>query len=136
MIIGGRSGIMKAANKGTAEVGGYSVGLNIKLPLEQEPNSYAKRKVMMAKYSTASVFFPGSYGTMDKMFEILTLVQTREIRPIPIVLIDKNFWNPLYKWMTDYLIPNNKISFKDVELFKIVDTPEEAVKYIKDYLWI
>ncbi len=78
----------------------------------------------------------GGYGTMDEMFEILTLVQTKKIRPIPIVLIDKNFWNPLYKWMTDYLIPNNKISLKDVELFKIVDTPEEAVKYIKDYLWI
>ena len=146
MITGGGPGIMEAANKGAAEAGGYSVGLSIKLPLEEEPNSYANlrlefkyffiRKVMMAKYSVAFVFFPGGYGTMDEMFEILTLVQTKKIRPISIVLIDKNFWNPLYKWMTDYLIPNNKISFKDVELFKIVNTPEEAVKYIKDYLWI
>ena len=144
VITGGGPGIMEAANKGAAEAGGYSVGLSIKLPLEEEPNSYANlrlefkyffiRKVMMAKYSVAFVFFPGGYGTMDEMFEILTLVQTKKIRPIPIVLIDKNFWNPLYKWMTDYLIPNNKISLKDVELFKIVDTPEEAVKYIKDYL--
>lgn len=146
VITGGGPGIMEAANKGAAEAGGYSVGLNIKLPLEEKPNSYANlklefkyffvRKVMMAKYSVAFVFFPGGYGTMDEMFEILTLVQTKKIRPIPIVLIDKIFWNPLYKWMTNYLIPNNKISLKDVELFKIVDTPEEAVKYIKDYLWI
>lgn len=146
VITGGGPGIMEAANKGAAEAGGYSVGLNIKLPLEQEPNSYANfklefryffvRKVMMAKYSVAFVFFPGGFGTLDEMFEVLTLVQTKKIRPVPIVLIDKNFWNPLFKWMTDYLVPNNKISSKDVELFKIFDTPEEAVEYIKEYLWI
>jgi len=122
------------------------VGLNIRLPLEQEPNSYANlklefkyffvRKVMMAKYSVAFVFFPGGFGTLDEMFEVLTLVQTKKIKPIPIVLIDKNFWEPLYRWMVDFLIPNNKISPKDVDLFKIVDTPEEAVDYIKEYLWI
>jgi uncharacterized protein (TIGR00730 family) len=137
---------MEAANKGAAEAGGYSVGLNIRLPLEQEPNPYANiklefkyffvRKVMMAKYSVAFVFFPGGFGTLDEMFEVLTLVQTKKIKPIPIVLIDRNFWDPLYKWMVDFLIPNNKISPKDVELFKIVDTPEETVDYIKEYLWI
>ncbi|MCD6548478.1 MAG: TIGR00730 family Rossman fold protein, partial [Thermodesulfobacterium sp.] len=146
VITGGGPGIMEAANKGAAEAGGYSVGLNIKLPLEQEPNSYANfklefkyffvRKVMMAKYSVAFIFFPGGFGTLDEMFEVLTLVQTKKIRPVPIVLIDKNFWNPLFKWMTDYLVPNNKISSKDVELFKIFDTSEEAVEYIKEYLWI
>ena len=120
MITGGRSGIMEADNKGAAEVGGYSVGLNIKLPLEQKPNSYAKRKIMMAKYSTASIFFPGSYGTMDEMFEILTLIQTREIKPIPIVLMDKNFWNPFYKRLTDCFIPNNKISLKDLNFLKLL----------------
>ena len=120
MITGGGSGIMEAANKGTAEAGGYFVGFNIKLPLEQELDSYAKRKVMMAKYSFAFVFFPGGYGTMDEMFEILTLVQTKKIRPILIVLIDKNFWNPFYKWMTDYLIPNNKISLKDLNFLKLL----------------
>jgi len=146
IITGGGPGIMEAANKGAAEAGGYSVGLNIKLPLEQEPNPYANiklefryffvRKVMMAKYSVAFVFFPGGFGTLDELFEVLTLIQTKKIRPVPIVMVDKNFWEPLYRWMKDCLIPNNKISQKDVELFKILDTPEEALKHIKEYLWI
>ena len=146
IITGGGPGIMEAANKGAAEAGGYSVGLNIKLPLEQEPNPYANvklefryffvRKVMMAKYSVAFVFFPGGFGTMDELFEVLTLVQTKKIRPVPIVMLDKEFWEPLYKWMKDYLLPNKKISEKDLDLFKIVDTPEEALKHIKEYLWI
>jgi len=137
---------MEAANKGAAEAGGYSVGLNIKLPLEQAPNPYANiklefryffvRKVMMAKYSVSFVFFPGGFGTLDEMFEVLTLVQTKKIKPVPIVLIDREYWNTLYRWMEDYLIPNNKISSKDVELFKIVDTPEEALDHIKEYLWL
>jgi len=146
IITGGGPGIMEAANKGAAEAGGYSVGLNIKLPLEQEPNPYANvklefryffvRKVMMAKYSVAFVFFPGGFGTMDELFEVLTLVQTKKIRPVPIVMLDKEFWEPLYRWMKDYLLPNKKISEKDIELFKIVNTPEEALKHIKEYLWI
>ncbi len=146
VITGGGPGIMEAANKGAAEAGGYSVGLNIRLPLEQEPNPYANiklefryffvRKVMMAKYSVSFIFFPGGFGTLDEMFEVLTLVQTKKIKPVPIVLIDKEYWNKLYTWMKDYLIPNNKISPKDIELFKIVDTPEEALDYIKDYLWL
>ncbi|NPA39875.1 MAG: TIGR00730 family Rossman fold protein [Thermodesulfobacteria bacterium] len=146
IITGGGPGIMEAANKGAAEAGGYSVGLNIKLPLEQEPNPYANvklefryffvRKVMMAKYSVAFVFFPGGFGTMDELFEVLTLVQTKKIRPVPIVMLDKEFWEPLYKWMKDYLLPNKKISEKDLDLFRIVDTPEEALKHIKEYLWI
>ncbi|WP_038056565.1 TIGR00730 family Rossman fold protein [Thermodesulfobacterium hydrogeniphilum] len=146
VITGGGPGIMEAANKGAAEAGGYSVGLNIKLPLEQAPNPYANiklefryffvRKVMMAKYSVSFVFFPGGFGTLDEMFEVLTLVQTKKIKPVPIVLIDREYWNTLYRWMEDYLIPNNKISSKDVELFKIVDTPEEALDHIKEYLWL
>ncbi len=146
VITGGGPGIMEAANKGAAEAGGYSVGLNIKLPLEQEPNPYANiklefryffvRKVMMAKYSVSFVFFPGGFGTLDEMFEVLTLIQTKKIKPVPIVLIDREYWNMLYRWMEDYLIPNNKISPKDVELFKIVDTPEEALDHIKEYLWL
>lgn len=146
VITGGGPGIMEAANKGALEAGGYSVGLNIRLPLEQEPNSYTNlnlefryffvRKVMMAKYSVAFVFFPGGFGTLDEMFEILTLVQTKKIRPVPVVLIDKEFWDPLFKWMRDFLVPNNKISPKDIELFKIFDTPKSAVDYIKEYLWI
>jgi uncharacterized protein (TIGR00730 family) len=146
VITGGGQGIMEAANKGASNAGGYSVGLNIHLPMEQEPNPYANiklefryffvRKVMLAKYSVAFVFFPGGFGTMDEMFEILTLVQTRKIRPVPIVLVDKQFWKPLVSWFTKTLIPENKISPQDLEIFKVLDEPEEIVNYIKEKLWI
>ncbi|MFN3505695.1 MAG: TIGR00730 family Rossman fold protein [Caldimicrobium sp.] len=146
VITGGGPGIMEAANKGAAEGGGYSVGLNIKLPMEQEPNPYANlklefryffvRKVMLAKYSVAFIFFPGGYGTMDEMFEILTLVQTKKIRPIPVILVDKNFWKPLYTWITKTLLPTGKISPTDIEIFKILDEPNEIVSYIKERLWL
>ncbi|NAZ30452.1 MAG: TIGR00730 family Rossman fold protein [Caldimicrobium sp.] len=146
VITGGGPGIMEAANKGASNAGGYSVGLNIRLPMEQEPNPYANiklefryffvRKVMLAKYSVAFVFFPGGFGTMDEMFEILTLVQTRKIRPVPIVLVDKQFWKPLVSWFTKTLIPENKISPQDLEIFKVLDEPEEIVNHIKEKLWI
>ena len=146
VITGGGPGIMEAANKGARNAGGYSVGLNIRLPMEQEPNPYANikldfryffvRKVMLAKYSVAFVFFPGGFGTMDEMFEILTLVQTRKIRPVPIVLVDKQFWKPLINWFTKTLIPENKISPQDLEIFKVLDEPEEIVNYIKEKLWL
>jgi conserved hypothetical protein, DprA/Smf-related, family 2 len=146
VITGGGPGIMEAANKGASNARGYSVGLNIRLPMEQEPNPYANiklefryffvRKVMLAKYSVAFVFFPGGFGTMDEMFEILTLVQTRKIRPVPIVLVDKQFWKPLVSWFTKTLIPENKISPQDLEIFKILDEPEEIVNHIKEKLWI
>jgi len=146
VITGGGPGIMEAANKGARNAGGYSVGLNIRLPMEQEPNPYANikldfryffvRKVMFAKYSVAFVFFPGGFGTMDEMFEILTLVQTRKIRPVPIVLVDKQFWKPLINWFTKTLIPEDKISPQDLEIFKVLDEPEEIVNYIKEKLWL
>jgi len=146
VITGGGPGIMEAANKGARNAGGYSVGLNIRLPMEQEPNLYANikldfryffvRKVMLAKYSVAFVFFPGGFGTMDEMFEILTLVQTKKIRPVPIVLVDKQFWKPLVSWFTKTLIPENKISPQDLETFKVLDEPEEIVNHIKEKLWI
>jgi uncharacterized protein (TIGR00730 family) len=146
VITGGGPGIMEAANKGASNAVGYSVGLNIRLPMEQEPNPYANiklefryffvRKVVLAKYSVAFVFFPGGFGTMDEMFEILTLVQTRKIRPVPIVLVDKQFWKPLVSWFTKTLIPENKISTQDLEIFKVIDEPEEIVNYIKEKLWI
>jgi Predicted Rossmann fold nucleotide-binding protein len=131
VITGGGPGIMEAANKGARNAGGYSVGLSIRLPMEQEPNPYANikldfryffvRKVMLAKYSVAFVFFPGGFGTMDEMFEILTLVQTRKIRPVPIVLVDKQFWKPLINWFTKTLILENKISPQDLEIFKVLE---------------
>lgn len=142
VITGGGPGIMEAANKGASEAKGYSVGINIKLPSEQECNPYANiklefryffvRKVMMAKYSVGFIFFPGGYGTLDEMFEILTLIQTKKIRPIPVVLVDKGYWAPLYNWMSNTLLANKKIDEKDINLFKILDTPEEIVKYITE----
>jgi len=146
VITGGGPGIMEAANKGASEAGGYSVGLNIKLPLEQEPNPYANiklefryffvRKVMMAKYSVGFVFFPGGFGTMDELFEVLTLVQTKKIRPVPIVMIGEKFWNPLIEWIKSTLLGTGKISEKDTKLFKLVDSPEDALEHIKESLWI
>jgi uncharacterized protein (TIGR00730 family) len=146
VITGGGPGIMEAANKGAKEAGGYSVGLNIKLPMEQEPNPYSNvrlefryffiRKVMLAKYSVAFVFFPGGFGTMDEMFEILTLVQTKKIRPVPIILVDRDFWKPLYSWLNKTLVATEKISPSDVELFKILDDPQDVVNHIKEKLWI
>jgi uncharacterized protein (TIGR00730 family) len=91
---------------------------------------------MLAKYSVAFVFFPGGFGTMDEMFEILTLVQTKKIRPVPIVLVDKQFWKPLYNWLTKTLISTGKISEQDLQIFTILDEPEEIVNYIKEKLWI
>ncbi len=146
VITGGGPGIMEAANKGAKEAGGYSVGLNIKLPMEQEPNPYSNirlefryffiRKVMLAKYSVAFIFFPGGFGTMDEMFEILTLVQTKKIRPVPIILVDREFWKPLYSWLNKTLVATEKISPLDVELFKILDDPQDVVNHIKEKLWI
>lgn len=146
VITGGGPGIMEAANKGAKEAGGYSVGLNIKLPMEQEPNPYSNvrlefryffiRKVMLAKYSVAFVFFPGGFGTMDEMFEILTLVQTKKIRPVPIILVDRDFWKPLYSWLNKTLVATEKIAPSDVELFKILDDPQDVVNHIKEKLWI
>lgn len=145
VITGGGPGIMEAANKGAYEEGGYSVGINIKLPLEQESNPYTNiklefkyffvRKVMMAKYSVAFIFFPGGFGTLDEMFEILTLVQTRKIRPIPIILVGHAFWRPLYQWFLNFLVATNKISSSDLELLKILEEPEEVIDYIKEKLW-
>ncbi len=146
IITGGGPGIMEAANKGAAEAGGYSAGLNIKLPFEQEPNPYANirlefkyffiRKVMMAKYSVGFVFFPGGYGTMDELFEILTLVQTKKIRPVPIALVDKTYWGPLAEWIKNTLYEGGKISKQDLELFKIFEEPEEVVKYLRECTWV
>ena len=141
VITGGGPGIMEAVNKGAAEEKGYSVGLNIKLPFEQKPNPYANirlefkyffvRKVMMAKFSVGFVFFPGGYGTMDELFEILTLVQTKKIRPVPILLVDSNFWEPLIFWLKNTLYKGGKISKEDLELLKIFEEPEDVVKYLK-----
>jgi uncharacterized protein (TIGR00730 family) len=140
VITGGGPGIMEAGNKGAFEAGGQSIGLNISLPHEQEGNRYQTisldfhyfyaRKVMFVKYADAFVCFPGGFGTLDEFFETLTLVQTLKIEAFPIVLYGSEFWGGLVDWMRKQLIPNF-IDGEDVDIFRIVDTPEEAVKQVR-----
>ncbi|MBX6422700.1 TIGR00730 family Rossman fold protein [Thermosulfurimonas sp. F29] len=142
VITGGGPGVMEAANKGAAEEGGWSVGINIKLPLEQEPNPYANlrlevryffvRKVLMAKYAVGFVFLPGGYGTLDELFEVITLVQTRKIRPVPVVLVGEDYWHGLVEWLRGTVLAGGKISESDLELFTVLDDPGEVVDYIKE----
>ncbi|MFP4037092.1 MAG: TIGR00730 family Rossman fold protein [Desulfobacteraceae bacterium] len=141
VISGGGPGIMEAANKGAAEAGGKSVGLHIQLPNEQEPNRFANmrleyryffiRKVMFVKYAVAYIIVPGGFGTMDELFEALTLIQTRRIRSFPVVLIGSDYWGGLVDWIRNTLLKNQAISSEDLDIFSVVDSPEEAVKIIK-----
>ena len=141
VISGGGPGIMEAANKGAAEAGGKSVGLHIELPKEQQPNEYANvrlafkyffiRKVMFVKYAVAYIIMPGGFGTLDELFEALTLIQTGRIRSFPVILMDSRFWNGLLDWLKNSLISAKTISESDLEIFSVVDTPEEAVAIIK-----
>lgn len=141
VMTGGGPGIMQAASKGAYEAGGRSVGLNIKLPHEQHPNPYQNvsfdfryffiRKCCFTKYMVAMVAYPGGFGTMDELCEILTLAQTNKINPIPIVLVGKKFWAPLLRWFQNIMLEeNNLISPEDMNIFKLVDKPEEACEYI------
>ncbi len=140
VITGGGGGIMEAANKGAAKAKGISIGLNIELPHEQKPNKYANiklgfryffaRKVMFVKYASAFVVFPGGYGTLDELFEALTLIQTHKIKPFPILLYGKKYWNELYRFIKKHLLKNKFISPGDEKIFKISDDPEEIVNII------
>lgn len=141
VITGGGGGIMEAANKGAAEAGGTSVGLNITLPFEQKPNPYANisvefkyffiRKIMFVKYATAYLIFPGGMGTLDELFEAVTLIQTRRIRPFPLILVGSNYWSGLVGWIREQLLDNKMISPGDMDILKIMDDPQEILKTIK-----
>ncbi|MFA6924471.1 MAG: TIGR00730 family Rossman fold protein [Bacteroidales bacterium] len=146
IITGGGPGIMEAANKGAKMAGGKSAGLNIDLPFEQNPNKYIDsdklvsfhyffiRKVMFMKYSQGFIALPGGFGTLDEMFEAITLIQTNKIARFPIILVVKEYWNDLSKWLknTVYLKEKN-VTKNDLDLFTIVDTPDEAINLINKF---
>ena len=143
VLTGGGGGIMEAAHKGAFEAGGETVGLNIVLPHEQRPNPYQTRslnfryffirKVNFLKYTIGAFVFPGGFGTMDEFFESITLVQTGKVNRIPLILVGREFWQPAVKWIESALLENHGyISPEDMELFKIVDSAEEGMQYLKE----
>lgn len=144
VITGGGDGIMEAANRGAAEAGGVSIGLNIELPLEQYPNDYQNlslhfkyffcRKVMFLKYAHGFIVLPGGFGTMDEFFESMVLIQTLKQVNFPVVLMGSDYWSGLIDWMRETLLGKFKcISQDDLNLFTLVDEPEAAVKVIVDF---
>ena len=141
IMTGGGPGIMEAGNRGAAEVDALSIGLNISLPFEQEGNKYANlpldfkyffvRKVMLVKYAMAFIAMPGGFGTLDELFEAITLIQTRRIKPFPIVMVGRDYWSGLVDWARDRMLSTGNINEEDLEIFQIMDTAEEIVAYIK-----
>jgi hypothetical protein len=142
VMTGGGPGIMEAANRGAKDVGGRTIGCNIELPVEQKPNPYLDecvnfhhffvRKVMLVKYSYAFVVLPGGFGTLDEVFETVTLIQTDKIRDFPIVLMPSDFWNPLIQLMRNTLLARGTIDEGDFELIDVVDSADDAVALIRD----
>lgn len=143
VITGGGGGIMEAANKGAADSEVTSVGLTITLPFEQTPNPFADiqiafnyffvRKVMFLKYAHACIILPGGFGTLDELFETITLIQTHRIRKVPVILVDRSYWADLIDWIKDKFLAEKMISQADLNLFCVLDTPEEVVKTILDF---
>jgi hypothetical protein len=143
IITGGGPGAMEAANKGAAAAGGRSVGLNIELPMEQSPNPYSNirvsfryffvRKVMFVKYASGFVILPGGFGTLDELFEAITLIQTEKIRPFPVVLVGRTYWSGLIDWISGVMMEDQKISPRDLAILKVVDTADEAVEVINEF---
>ncbi len=140
IITGGGPGIMQAANQGAMEAGAMSVGCNIELPFEQMPNPYLTksltfkyfmvRKTMFIKYSNAYVIFPGGFGTMDELFEALTLIQTKKIRNFPVVLFGSQYWRGMLAWLTTTMLNEKMISPEDLSLIHLTDSPNDAVNFI------
>ncbi len=145
VITGGGPGIMEAGNKGASQAGGTSVGLNIDLPFEQHDNPYIDsdksldfdyffvRKVMFVKYSQGFVVMPGGFGTLDELFEAITLIQTKKIGKFPIILVGTDFWKGLFEWIKNTMLTEKNISPEDMDLIRLVDTAEEAVEIIDAY---
>jgi uncharacterized protein (TIGR00730 family) len=141
VITGGGPGVMEAANKGAFSAGGKSIGLNIELPLEQKPNPYTNitlnfryffvRKVMFVKYAVAYIILPGGFGTMDELLESITLIQTKKIKPFPVILVGSNYWKGFLDWIKEVVLKEGKISPSDLEILQLIDKPEEIVKAIK-----
>ncbi len=140
VITGGGPGIMEAANKGAFEAGGLSIGCNIELPFEQNSNPYLThglkfkyffvRKMMFVKYSLGFIIFPGGFGTLDELFEALTLIQTKKIRNFPVVLVGSAYWNGLIDWVRDYAWKEGKVTDVDLKLLHVTDSPAEVVRII------
>jgi uncharacterized protein (TIGR00730 family) len=141
VITGGGPGVMEAANKGAISAGGKSIGLNIELPLEQKPNPYTNitlnfryffvRKVMFVKYAVAYIILPGGFGTMDELLESITLIQTKKIKPFPVILVGSNYWRGFLEWIKEVVLKEGKISSSDLEILQVIDEPVEIVKAIK-----
>jgi len=141
IITGGGGGIMEAANKGAQEAGGVSVGLNILLPHEQKPNTYTNitqefkyffiRKLMFVKYAMAYIIFPGGFGTLDELFEAITLIQTHRIKPFPVILVGTAYWTGLIEWIKANLLKEKMISPDDIDIIQVMDDPEAIVKAIQ-----
>ncbi|MFH2219616.1 MAG: TIGR00730 family Rossman fold protein [Pseudomonadota bacterium] len=140
VITGGGGGVMEAANKGASKAGGTSVGLNIILPFEQIPNQFSNikldfnyffiRKVMFVKYAHAYIIMPGGFGTLDELFEAVTLIQTRRIKPFPVILVGSEYWSGLVEWIKSRLLEEGRISPEDLDILQIMDDPEEIVKKV------
>lgn len=143
VITGGGPGAMEAANRGAFDAGGSSVGLNIELPMEQSGNAFTTltvrfryffvRKVMLVKYATAFILMPGGFGTLDELFETITLIQTKKIRPFPVILFGSDYWGGLIDWIKSQLLRREYISSEDLDLFFVVDDPSEAGRLIEEW---
>jgi uncharacterized protein (TIGR00730 family) len=143
VITGGGPGIMEGANRGAFEAGGISVGCNIELPHEQKSNGYLTlslkfkyffvRKMMFVKYSNAFIIFPGGFGTLDELFESLTLIQTRKIHDFPVVLYGSNYWQPMLEWLRGPMLSERKIVEEDFRRLHVTDSPGEIVEIVKAY---
>ncbi|MFH2092859.1 MAG: TIGR00730 family Rossman fold protein [Pseudomonadota bacterium] len=143
IITGGGPGIMEAANKGASSENVNSIGLNITLPFEQSPNPYATtqiefnyffvRKVMFLKYAQAYIIMPGGFGTLDELFETITLIQTQRIRKMPVILVGTEYWEGLIQWIKDRLLTQQMIAEKDLNLFHLLDDPKEIVDIVVEF---